>query len=86
MSFPLHSTEHFYIVTKPIDGVPSTLPVVRDHDGQIFFREWSGGLMSGGFELEAIPIFQEGIPEGFEYQLLPENWQQFGEYLHNSGK
>lgn len=37
--------------------------------------------MSGGFELEAIPIFQEGIPEGFEYQLLPENWQQFGEYL-----
>lgn len=55
--------------------------MVRDHDGQIFFREWSGGLMSGGFELEAIPIFQEGIPEGFEYQLLPENWQQFGEYL-----
>ena len=56
------------------------LPVVRDHDGQIFFREWSGGLMSGGFELEGSPIFQGGIPERFEYQLLPENWQQFGEY------
>lgn len=77
-SFPLHSTEHFYIVTKPIDGVPSMLPVVRDHDGQIFFREWSGGLMSGGFEMEAIPIFHEGIPKGFEYQLLPENWDHFG--------
>ena len=74
MSFPLHSTEHFYIVTKPIEGVCSTLPVIRDHDGQIYFREWSGGLMSGGFEME-------GIPKGFEYQLLPENWDHFGGFL-----
>ncbi|KAL9975914.1 hypothetical protein ACROYT_G013133 [Oculina patagonica] len=81
VSFPLHSTEHFYIVTKPIDGVPSMLPVIRDHDGQIYFREWSGGLMSGGFEKEAIPIFHEGIPKGFEYQLLPENLDHFDELL-----
>ena len=54
------------------------LPVIRDHDGQIYFREWSGGLMSGGFEKEAIPVFHEGIPKGFEYQLLPENWDHFG--------
>lgn len=57
------------------------LPVIRDHDGQIYFREWSGGLMSGGFEMEAIPIFHKGIPQGFEYQLLPENWEHFGECL-----
>ena len=81
VSFPLHSTEHFYIVTKPIDGVSSTLPVIRDHDGQIYFREWSGGLMGGGFEMEAIPAFHEGIPKGFEYQLLPENWDHFGGFL-----
>ncbi|KAK2554794.1 Pyruvate dehydrogenase phosphatase regulatory subunit [Acropora cervicornis] len=47
VSFPLHSTEHFYVVTKPLD-VPSMMPVLRDHDGQIFIREWSGGLLSGG--------------------------------------
>lgn len=81
VSFPLHSTEHFYIVTKPIEGVCSTLPVIRDHDGQIYFREWSGGLMSGGFEMEAIPAFHEGIPKGFEYQLLPENWDHFDELM-----
>ena len=57
------------------------LPVVRDHDGQIFFREWSGGLMSGGFEMEALPVFREGIPKGFEYQLFPENWDHFGGYF-----
>lgn len=77
VSFPLHSTEHFYIVTKPLD-VPSMMPVLRDHDGQIFIREWSGGLLSGGFESESLPVFHEGIPKGFEFQLLPENWEHFG--------
>ncbi|XP_067053975.1 pyruvate dehydrogenase phosphatase regulatory subunit, mitochondrial-like [Acropora muricata] len=77
VSFPLHSTEHFYIVTKPLD-VPSMMPVLRDHDGQIFIREWSGGLLSGGFEAESLPVFHEGIPKGFEFQLLPENWEHFG--------
>ncbi|KAJ7384995.1 hypothetical protein OS493_018684 [Desmophyllum pertusum] len=82
VSFPLHSTEHSYLVTKPIEGIPSTLPVIRDHDGQIYFREWSGGLMSGGFEKEAIPVFfHEAIPKGFEYQLLPENWDHFVELM-----
>ena len=78
--FPVHSTEHFYIVTKPIDGVPPMLPVIRDHDGQIYVREWSGGLMTGGFEMKALPVFHEGIPKGFEYQLLPENCDHFREY------
>lgn len=80
MNFPLHSTEHYYIVTKPIEGVTSMLPVIRDHDSQIYVREWSGGLMAGGFELNALPVFHEGIPKGFEYQLLPENWDHFSEY------
>lgn len=83
VNFPLHSTEHYYIVTKPIEGVPSTLPVVRDHDGLIYIREWSGGLMAGGFELNANPVFHEGIPKGFEYQLLPEDWDHFSELLGN---
>lgn len=80
VSFPLHSTEHFYVVTKPLD-VPSMMPVLRDHDGQIFLREWSGGLLSGGFESESLPVFHEGIPKGFEFQLLPENWEHFGEWF-----
>jgi len=81
VSFPLHPTEHLYIVTKPIDGTPSSLPVIRDHDGQVYFREWSGGLMCGGFEMESLPVFHEGIPKKFEYQLLPENWDHFGRYI-----
>lgn len=51
--------------------------VVRDNDGQIYIREWSGGLLAGGFETVAKPVFHEKIPDNFEYQLLPEDWDHF---------
>ncbi|VDI20061.1 pyruvate dehydrogenase phosphatase regulatory subunit [Mytilus galloprovincialis] len=74
---PLHATEHFYIVTKEVPGVDSTLPVIRDYDGLIYYREWSGGVMAGGFEPVAKPVFHTNIPDKFEFQLLPEDWDHF---------
>eukprot|EP00794_Sanderia_malayensis_P019005 gene19005-20917_t len=84
VNIPLHSTEHFYIVTKPMPGVHTMLPTLRDHDGYFYVREWSGGLMAGGFEPLAKPCFyKDGIPEKFEFQLLQEDWDQFGPILEN---
>lgn len=77
---PVHSCEHFYIVTKPIEGMDPNLPVIRDGDGHCYFREWNGGIMAGGFEPPehgGKPVFHTGIPEKFEFQLLPEDWDQF---------
>jgi glycine/D-amino acid oxidase-like deaminating enzyme/glycine cleavage system aminomethyltransferase T len=77
VSIPLHSAEHFYIVTEPIAGAHSMLPVMRDPDGYIYFKEEVGGLLMGGFEPRAKPWGMDGIPERFEFQLLPEDWEQF---------
>ena len=52
---PLHSAEHFYIVTERIPGVHRDLPVMRDPDGRTYFKEEVGGLLMGGFEPEAKP-------------------------------
>ena len=41
---PLQSAEHFYIVTEPIAGVTPTMPVMRDPDGYIYFKEEVGGV------------------------------------------
>ncbi|MDA0224644.1 MAG: FAD-dependent oxidoreductase, partial [Proteobacteria bacterium] len=73
VSVPLHSAEHFYIVTEPIAGVHPMLPVMRDPDGLIYFKEEVGGLVMGGFELQAKPWGMDGIPEKFEFQLLAED-------------
>src|SRR5262249_60094508 len=43
VTVPLHACEHMYIVTKPMEGVPSDLPVLRDTDGHIYFQEEGGG-------------------------------------------
>ena len=43
----------------------------------IYMREWNGGLLAGGFETVAKPVFHRGIPQKFEFQLLTEDWDHF---------
>jgi len=77
VNVPLCSAEHFYLVTKRIPGVAPDLPVIRDPDGCIYYKEEVGGLVMGGFEPEAKPWSPETIPDHFEFQLLPEDWEHF---------
>jgi glycine cleavage system aminomethyltransferase T/glycine/D-amino acid oxidase-like deaminating enzyme len=77
VNVPLYPAEHFYIVTRPIAGVATDLPVIRDPDGYIYYKEEVGGLVMGGFEPVAKPWNVPRIPDRFEFQLLPEDWDQF---------
>ncbi len=89
VTVPLFSCEHYYIVTDVVPGVHRDLPVLRDPDGYIYFKEEVGGLLMGGFEPHATPWLQSaehrgGIPENFEFQLLPDNWDAFQILLDNA--
>jgi 4-methylaminobutanoate oxidase (formaldehyde-forming) len=81
---PLHPCEHMYIVTGRIPGVTPDLPCLRDPDGYIYFKEEVGGLLMGGFEPVAKPWAVEKIPEPFEFQLLPDDWDQFEVLMQNA--
>ncbi|MGZ5215753.1 MAG: GcvT family protein, partial [Caldimonas sp.] len=74
---PLWSAEHFYIVTDRIEGVHPMLPVMRDPDGYIYYKEEVGGLVMGGFEPKAKPWTVDPIPSTFRFELLGEDWDQF---------
>ncbi|HVY00832.1 MAG TPA: FAD-dependent oxidoreductase [Pseudorhodoplanes sp.] len=84
VTVPLHSAEHMYIVTGRIDGVHPDLPVLRDPDGYIYVKEEVGGLLVGGFEPEAKPWAMDGIPENFEFGMLPDDWDQFSILMENA--
>lgn len=84
VTVPLHSAEHMYIVTGKIEGVHPDLPVLRDPDGYIYFKEEVGGLVMGGFEPEAKPWGMKGIPDDFEFALLPDDWDQFEILMQNA--
>jgi len=84
VNVPLHSAEHFYVVSERIDGVHPDLPILRDPDGYTYFKEEVGGLVIGGFEPEAKPwVSPDQIPYPFEFALLDEDWEHF-EVLMNS--
>jgi 4-methylaminobutanoate oxidase (formaldehyde-forming) len=70
---PLHAAEHFYIVTEPIAGLHSNLPVLRDPDGCAYFKEDAGKLLVGWFEPVAKPWGMQGIPETFSFDSLPDD-------------
>ncbi len=84
VTVPLYAAEHFYIVTERIAGVTPDFPVVRDPDGCIYYKEEVGGLVMGGFEPVAKPWHVSPIPDGFEFQLLPEDWDQFEILMTNA--
>ena len=85
VNVPLHSAEHFYVVTERIDGVARDLPVLRDPDGYTYFKEEVGGLVAGGFEPRAKPwLAPDELPDDFAFRLLPEDWDQFAVLMENT--
>jgi len=84
VNVPLYSAEHFYIVTGKIAGVEPMMPVVRDPDGFIYYKEEVGGLLMGGFEPKAKPWKVDPIPSTFQFELLGEDWDQFEILMTNA--
>ncbi len=76
VNVPLHACEHFYIVTEPIEGL-ARLPVLRVPDEFAYYKEDAGKLLVGAFEPIAKPWGMEGIPNNFEFDQLPEDFDHF---------
>ena len=76
VTVPLVSVEHQYMITEPF-GVPSDLPTLRDPDRLTYYKEEVGGLVMGGYEPNPIPWAADGVPKGFDFQLLQSNFDHF---------
>lgn len=73
ISVPIHACEHMHFVTLPIEGAKKGMPILRDQDGCLYFREEVGGLLIGAFEYGALPYGTKEIPEDWSFRELPEN-------------
>jgi 4-methylaminobutanoate oxidase (formaldehyde-forming) len=81
---PVWPCEHFYLLTKPIPGVTGNLPTLGDHDGQLYIRDDSGGLLIGCFEPMGKALTPEMIEGLKPFQLLPEDWDHFEPMMLNA--
>ena len=88
VSVPLYPAEHFYVITEPIENLSKTLPVIRDFDNSVYFKEDAGKLLIGIFEGKSIPAFDKTnkVPENFSFGEFPENFEHFEPYLEKSMK
>jgi 4-methylaminobutanoate oxidase (formaldehyde-forming) len=84
VAVPLHAAEHFYVVTEPIPGLPSNLPVMRNMDACAYYKEDAGKLLIGAFEPKAKPWAMQGIPDDFCFDELPEDFDHFQPILEGA--
>ncbi len=77
VTVPLVSVEHQYLITERIEAVPANLPTLRDPDRLTYYKEEVGGLVMGGYEPNPKMAFEKGIPKGFHYSLLDNDFEHF---------
>ncbi|WP_281857170.1 GcvT family protein [Litoreibacter halocynthiae] len=75
VNVPLHSCEHFYIVTEAIPGL-TQMPVLRVPDECAYYKEDAGKMLLGAFEPVSKPWTLD-IPKDFEFDQLPEDFDHF---------
>lgn len=81
---PALACEHFYLLTKPIDGITGNMPTLSDHDNHLYIRDDSGGLLVGCFEPMGKPIKPGVLDKDFSFGLLPEDWDHFEPMMENA--
>ena len=83
VNVPLHACEHFYIVTDTVPGL-GQLPVLRVPEECAYYKEDAGKILLGAFEPVAKPWGMKGIPEDFEFDQLPEDFDHFEPILEQA--
>jgi glycine cleavage system aminomethyltransferase T/glycine/D-amino acid oxidase-like deaminating enzyme len=84
VTVPIITMAHQYLVTEPFAPPLESLPTLRDPDNLVYFRTEVGGLVMGGYERDPAPFGLDGIPAGFEAQLLTEDWDRFEELMQGA--
>jgi 4-methylaminobutanoate oxidase (formaldehyde-forming) len=84
VTVPIIPMAHQYLITEPFDPPLEPLPTLRDPDNLVYWRTEVGGLVMGGYERDPAPFGLDGIPEGFEAQLLTWDYERFEELMEGS--
>ncbi|HIL20186.1 MAG TPA: FAD-dependent oxidoreductase, partial [Candidatus Thioglobus sp.] len=77
---PLHACEHYYALTSPVENL-GDMPTVRVPDESAYYKEDAGKILIGLFEPHAKPWGQNGIPEDFCFDQIPDDLEHMMPYL-----
>lgn len=81
---PIVTLQHQYLVTEDVAEVaarPGRLPLLRDPDVSYYLRQERGGFILGPYEHAATPMWLDGIPADFSYQLWNDDLGRLEPYV-----
>ncbi|MDM8537531.1 FAD-dependent oxidoreductase [Desulfobacterales bacterium HSG17] len=84
VNIPNQSTEHYYLITEEIDGIPQNMPILEDPSHYGYYREEVGGLMIGLFEPVCAPWKLDKVPETFSFGEIEPDWDRMGPFLEKA--
>ncbi len=84
VSIPNQSTEHYYLITEPIEGMSRHLPIIEDPSCHGYYREEGGGLMIGLFEPVCAPWKVDGVPDDFSFGEIQPDWERMTPFVEKA--
>jgi heterotetrameric sarcosine oxidase gamma subunit len=84
VSVPLQAAEHYYLISEPVAGAHSMLPILRDPGNSAYIREEAGKIMVGLFETMAKPWSTDGVPSDFRFGEIAPDWERMYPHIEKA--
>ena len=77
---PSTPVDHQHIALRAVPGheLPREMPCFRDPDNLVYGKSEQGGMLFGGYELDPVSRWEDGVPWEHAAQSLPPNFERFG--------
>ncbi len=76
---PSTPVDHQHIALRPVAGheLPRDMPCFRDPDNLVYGKSENGGMVFGGYELDPVSRWEDGVPWEHAARPLPADYERF---------
>jgi 4-methylaminobutanoate oxidase (formaldehyde-forming) len=78
-SIPSTPVDHQHVALKAVPGheLPREMPCFRDPDNLVYGKSDAGGMVFGGYELDPVSRWEDGVPWEHAARSLPPDFERF---------
>lgn len=76
---PSTPVDHQHIALRAVQGseLPRDMPCFRDPDNLVYGKSENGGMVFGGYELDPVSRWEDGVPWDHAARSLPADYERF---------
>jgi 4-methylaminobutanoate oxidase (formaldehyde-forming) len=76
---PSTPVDHQHVALRAVPGheLPRDMPCFRDPDNLVYGRSENGGMVFGGYELDPVSRWEDGVPWDHAARSLPPDYDRF---------